>query len=55
MLFQSEGDGNSRSNYFTVHKIAGELMIQLISVTQYLYWGKFVTFLRVEPDGKGDD
>ena len=28
-------------------------MIQLISGAQYLYWGKVVTFLRAEADGKG--
>ncbi len=28
-------------------------MFQLISGTQYLYWGKVVTFLRAEADGKG--
>lgn len=28
-------------------------MLQLISGTQYLYWGKIVTFLHVEADGKG--
>ena len=28
-------------------------MIQLISGAQYLYWGKIVTFLRAEADGKG--
>lgn len=33
--------------------IAGKLMLQLISGTQYLYWGRIVTFSRVEADGKG--
>ena len=33
--------------------IAGKLMIQLISGTQYLYRGRIVTFSRVEADGKG--
>ena len=28
-------------------------MLQLISGAQYLYWGKVVTFLRAEADGKG--
>ena len=28
-------------------------MIELISGAQYLYWGKIVTFLRAEADGKG--
>ncbi len=28
-------------------------MLQLISGAQYLYWGKIVTFSRVEADGKG--
>ncbi len=28
-------------------------MIELVNGTQYLYWGKIVTFLRVEADGKG--
>ncbi len=28
-------------------------MVELISGARYLYWKKFVTFLRVEADGKG--
>ena len=28
-------------------------MIKLISGEKYLYWGKVVTFLRAEVDGKG--
>ena len=28
-------------------------MIELISGSQYLYWGRVVTFLRAEADGKG--
>ncbi len=35
--------------------IVGKFMLQLISGAQYLYWGKIVTFSRVEADGKGDD